>query len=76
MKADVLYVSLNPSFPFVEFCYKSNKNGPLTVFQFTRQRKGLKEAKKTAIDKFLERVGLTDVSNIRLFVVFSRPANA
>ena len=74
MEVNVLYVPLNTSFPFVEMFYKS-EDGPLNVFQLTRQENGQKLAKETAIGKFLEKVGLADVSNVHLFFIRSPTSN-
>jgi len=75
MKLNVLYVSSSTTFPFVKAVVKL-KGGKLVGFRVTRQAKTSAELyDDSTIVKFIEKVGLTDLSNFT-FVLIPRPGMA
>ena len=67
----VLYYPRDPTYPAVDFFFKSNKSGIdiLSAFQVTRQQDLKKEITLSAYRRFLGNVGQKDSSLIQLYVV-------
>ena len=65
MELNVLYVSTSKIFPFVEAVVKV-EGDELLGFQVTRQTKAAKFYTDTIIEKFIKKVELKDLSNLRL----------
>jgi hypothetical protein len=74
MEENVLYVSKSTTFAFVEAVVKL-KDGRLLGFQVTRQSKSAKSYEDSTIEKFMDAVGLKDLSNYTLFLI-PRPGMA
>jgi len=57
MKPNIIYKPTNVVFPFCDFFYKSDEN-QLVVFHLTRQKDGNKVVSLSALEKFLNKVGV------------------
>ena len=70
MRPLVLYVSSNPTFPFVEYMYKTEQ-GELVMFQVTRSKSEKKIIKGSALEQLLGKIKLPvdKVSLLRLVLI-------
>jgi len=61
MEMDTVYYSLNTIYPAFDFVYKIKEGDveKLVCVQVTRKRDGKREVRQSALDKFLEEVGVT-----------------
>jgi hypothetical protein len=68
MKQMVLYMPLNPSFPFVDSVYKTEE-GELVAFQVTRSKSATKKFKWSALKKFVDKIEFPVCKAIHLWLV-------
>ena len=74
MKKGVLYKSLEATFPAVDMMYKAESE-LLYGLQVTRQQKLTRTISTSAVDKWLDAIGMKNMGNVRIAVI-PRPDNA